>query len=194
MQFCEYIYSNLYWIAPSVVAILSTILTIVYVTRNTNKQMTNQNKVFSRPYLQLDNISTEWCDCKQFFELIYNNAYDINAKGYQRREAFLTCTLENIGNSTANNIRLEYYDRKKQKISLSNKPTDNCVTSFIKGIKPNKNITFGIFSVYSNNNDICKVKILYNDLNKNEYYFVVIIKLSENSNGDKKVDYEIENV
>ena len=94
--------ANRNWIIPAI-AIIVQIAMIIFIVKNTNRQIKNQNKESRRPHLIVDEIKENWPD-KLEAEYQIENSYN-----KEKRNKILTCymlEIVNIGYGVAHNIKL----------------------------------------------------------------------------------------
>ena len=89
------------FIVPLVVTIVTTIINVWLVNKNTNKQIENQNKETYRPRLSLKSIRSVPNDDYERHLYAHSVNFDENK---EKAVLYVDVVLENIGNGIANDI------------------------------------------------------------------------------------------
>ena len=91
----------LVFVVPLIVTIITTLINVWLVNKNTNKQITNQNKETYRPRIRLKNIKVVEHNINDRYLYAYSTGFKGSEDGIS---LYVNITLENIGNGIANDL------------------------------------------------------------------------------------------
>lgn len=164
------------------IPILTAIINVYIVNRNTNKQIANQNKETYRPRLKLKNVQITQCNDKE--HILYAHSKNYKEENEEISQYF-EIKLENIGNGLANDISFYMLNSGEKCYGYQfNNDNDNQILDSTIEIPVNKegkvlfNIDFDKNSINPekeppNNNDLVLLVCNYKDLNNNSYQILI---------------------
>ena len=180
------------------IPILTAIINVYIVNRNTNKQIANQNKETYRPRLKLKNVQITQCNDKE--HILYAHSKNYKEENEEISQYF-EIELENIGNGLANDISFYMLNSGEKCYGYQfNNDNDNQILDSTIEIPVNKegkvlfNIDFDKNSINPekeppNNNDLVLLVCNYKDLNNNSYQIligIIIKKYTVNEEYEKR--------
>ena len=197
-------------ISGFIVTIVATVLTIIFVNKNTKDQIENQNRQTYRPRLKLLNIQKlsskdlnddyELMSTSKKANLIYNNSELSLSEKIQKTCTFkFDITLKNIGYGLANDIKLyslidghQVYGAQSiietldQKMKSTEEIEQNTDSKFKISMLISKELITG-----DNDNDFILYLCNYKDLNNNNYQVligIIIKKITINDDLNIKIN------
>ena len=181
-------------ICSIVIPILTAIINVYIVNRNTNKQIANQNKETYRPRLRLKNVQSTYN--RDMEQILYAHSKNYSEEEHEISQYF-EINLENIGNGLANDISFYMLNSGEKCYGYQNKDhNNNQVLDSTIEIPMNESGKI-VFSMnfnkqfinpekeYPNNEDFVLLICNYKDLNNNNYQIligIIIKQYNENDN------------
>lgn len=194
----------IFFVIPIIVNIVTTLINVWLVNKNTNKQIENQNRETYRPRLRLKDINV----VKNNLDKRHLYAHSLRFKEMNNGiSLYIEVILENIGNGIANDLTFYMLKNGNKCIGMQveSKEKNQILNSTLE-IPKDKNETINFLFEFNseqlngNNNSLGDDVILlicnYKDLNNNNYKILIgcILKKYEPFNVKITEDEEISNV
>lgn len=171
----------IFFVIPIIVNIVTTLINIWLVNKNTNKQIENQNRETYRPRLRLNDINLVKSNVDKRHLYAHSLRFKDKAKGIS---LYAEVILENIGNGIANNLTFYMLNNGNKCIGIQaeSKDTNQILNSTLE-VPKDKNETINFLFEFNgdqlnvNNSSLEDDVILlicnYKDLNNNNYKILI---------------------
>lgn len=171
----------IFFVVPTIVTIIGTLINVWLVNKNTNKQIENQNKETYRPRLRLKDIKVAEHNINERYLYAHSLGFKEDKEGVS---LYVDITLENIGNGIANDLSFYMLNNgnKCLGIQVENKNRNQVLNSTLEISKDNSETIKFLFNfnkeqLYGDNNSFDDDAILlicnYKDLNNNNYKILI---------------------
>jgi hypothetical protein len=184
------------------IPVTSMIITVFATLYTVSERIKNENKEKHKPYIALENIETidTLNEYKYYLTILGRNFRRINKnwtieeskKAKEKEYITVRILLDNIGYGVASNIK--FYDLLTgEQISGSQTPSidknQKLHTTFDIASSKEKQVQVKIFNKIEKEEEIespdhCRILCIYQDLNGNQYDFIISINIKSNNTYD----------
>ncbi|NMC55788.1 MAG: hypothetical protein GYA50_01020 [Eubacteriaceae bacterium] len=176
------------YFAYIIIPALAITLPIIFINRNTNKQIANQNKETYRPRLKFIDFKSKKYDERLYNFVCISSKFDYNKCSIlpekNIHKVFGDIILKNIGNGLAHDITFyTLHNSKKCERSMSIDKNYSQFSFSTEEIEKDGVCKFNFVIIYNNQEvnmfkeDICFLLCNYKDLNNNNYKLIIGIVL-----------------